>query len=119
MPIELRCGDCAKRVTDQDGQVLCRTCSASTCSNCSDVEEKLYCETCAEALFGSIADPQPDADELIGSLVDARILRVLSAAIRRGDTAAAEVELDKLAAEVTGWTNEVSIGRYSPQARAA
>lgn len=77
----------------------------ANCDGCGkDCEDECYCSNCAKA------EPDIGGSDRVGDL---------AAAIRRGDTSEAEYLLDGIAAEIPGWSDRVSIGRYSPRARSA
>lgn len=82
------------------------------CDGCGrDADDECYCAKCAAPKVAAKASSV--ADDLEAAVGD------LAAAIRRGDTSEAEYLLDRVAAEIPGWSDRVSIGRYSPMARAA
>lgn len=64
-------------------------------------------------------DTEPAKDDGIEDFGGERGLFELAAAVRRGDRSEAELWLDRIAEELGGWaTEEVQLGRYSPQASA-
>ena len=76
-----------------------------TCESCGkSCGDDVFCSTCA--------DGEEDVD--VGHDVTD-----LAAAIRRGDTSEAEVILDRIGGQIDGWSDMISLGRYSPRARIA
>lgn len=74
------------------------------CDGCGkNVEDECYCVSCSSS-------GEPDVQDAVGDL---------ASAIRRGDTSEAEYLLDKIAGDMPGWSDRISVGRYSPRARAA
>lgn len=85
-----------------------------TCDKCSkDCDVETYCGTCYDS-----AQSDCDCDEATIEAPDVGFdVTDLAAAIRRGDRHEAEAILDRIAGQIDGWSDMVSIGRYSPAAR--
>lgn len=79
---------------------------------CGDMSnDEVICAKCVKKTSMRAAEAAPDTlEDEVGDL---------AAAIRRGDLGEAEYLLDKIAAQVPGWADRVSVARYSSLARAA
>jgi hypothetical protein len=78
----------------------------ANCDGCGTaVEDEYFCRNCSVEPGGA-----SDSAELAGDL---------AAAIRRGDGAEAEHLLDRLAADMPGWSDRIAVSRYSLRARLA
>lgn len=104
-------------------KVLCPDHAELKCDSCERVSDRLLCETCAEDEYGDDGDRRaPDEDDVVELLERSVVsddLQDLAAAIRRRDSVEAEYLLDKVARAVPGWSDRVSLGRYSPRVKAA
>ncbi|HCB76779.1 MAG TPA: hypothetical protein DEP91_11520 [Sphingomonas bacterium] len=86
-----------------------------TCDKCSkDCDVETYCGTCYD-----LAQSDCNCDEASVEAPDVGFDVTSAAAIRRGDVSEAEHLLDKVAGQIDGWSDMVSIGRYSPRSRGA
>ncbi len=120
MTLKCNCVECAKPLVSGN-DVTCSDCAEHRCHSCEQAKNKLYCAICAEEEFGSDDDAEPTDEDIAAFLEHAVItddVGDLAAAISRGDIPEAAYLLDKIAAVVPGWSDRVSLGRYSPAGRA-
>ncbi|MGX7896872.1 hypothetical protein [Tsuneonella sp. HG222] len=103
----------------------CPHCEKATSHQQSDVEglDELIEDERADAKSEALEeqdDDYVDVSQLRSTYSGRRYLRELAAAIRSGRTDEAEYLLDRVAEEIGGnAADEVQLGRFSPQARAA
>jgi hypothetical protein len=104
-------------------KVLCPDHAELKCDSCERVSDRMLCEDCADGEYGDDGDRRaPDDDDIVELLERSVVsddLQDLAAAIRRRDLVESEYLLDKVASAVPGWSDRVSLGRYSPRAKAA
>lgn len=115
MGVIVECDICNEDIP-QIADIICKSCLRQPCATCKETADEVYCEKCAKEEFTT---PEPDVDDLISSVVREDWIEDLAHAVRQGNRDDAEYLLDQIAANVTGWDELVSRGRFKPARRSA